>query len=363
MALDDGCLNRREERTAEDGHDESGTGYLDVLANATVSNAVDSREHQRQTATDGHQTVDAIAVGEADGTEHGSHADDGQGGKHAARREPLHQPCADETAAGKEYHGYDIVFLRQHFCCLFRHTLGYEYSRTILYDVCPAGSLYANVAEFCQDTLTVVLAMHQFLDGGQESLVCVGSIDMRHVLQGDDDQHDNDNGTNQDVRLYQQSQVVVFDDFKLLCRQAHSHLLLHRTQVRLHRHGHKHATQGTQGVEGLCGIQSLYAGLFASHAVDVGVATGFKERQSACQNEIGKEERVEDTHCLGRNEHQCTEGVESQAHHDAPLEGETLDEDGCRERHAEITQVEGHRYKCGLGGTHTEYLGESGHHR
>jgi len=82
-ALDDGSLNGWEERTAQDGHDESGTRYLDVLANALQGQAVDGREHQRQADADRYQTIDAVTVCKENDSYQCCYAYDAHGGKHA----------------------------------------------------------------------------------------------------------------------------------------------------------------------------------------------------------------------------------------------------------------------------------------
>lgn len=45
-AVDDACLERGEDRSAEDGHDETGCTKLGVFAEAVEGYAVDCREHE-----------------------------------------------------------------------------------------------------------------------------------------------------------------------------------------------------------------------------------------------------------------------------------------------------------------------------
>ena len=61
--VDDKCLQRREYRTAKDGHNKAGTSELHIFAYSTKGNTVDGGEHQRHAARDSHQTVKTVAVG------------------------------------------------------------------------------------------------------------------------------------------------------------------------------------------------------------------------------------------------------------------------------------------------------------
>jgi len=162
MTFNDDGLNGWEERSPQDGHNQSCTCYLDILTDAAQCQPVDGGEHQRQTDAHRHQTVDAVAVGQEDDTHQRRDAQYRHRRQHTLRREPVHEPGADKAAAGKENDGYDVELLRQHLRLLFRHPLGNKDTRAVDDDIHPAGSLRTHVEELGQDTLTVVLAMPQF---------------------------------------------------------------------------------------------------------------------------------------------------------------------------------------------------------
>ena len=76
--------------------------------------------------------------------------------------------------------------------------------------------------------------------------------------------------------------------------------------------GYPHAQQCSDGVEGLRQVQSLGGRFLAAHAVNVGVATGFQERQAARHDEVGHQERIVVAQKLCRDEHQRAYGEERQ---------------------------------------------------
>ena len=55
--VDDGSLERRQNATAEDGHDETCCAKLRIVAQASKGNAVDGGEHERHTCAYAYETV------------------------------------------------------------------------------------------------------------------------------------------------------------------------------------------------------------------------------------------------------------------------------------------------------------------
>ena len=107
--------------------------------------------------------------------------------------------------------------------------------------------------------------------------------------------------TNKHVWLYQYAEVVVLHQFKLRHREQFAGLRIHGVHTSLHKmHRHKHAHQCTKGVECLSQIKALRGSIFTTHAIDIGVATGFKKRQSTSHHEIGQQKGRIHTYCLGR---------------------------------------------------------------
>ena len=109
---------------------------------------------------------------------------------------------------------------------------------------------------------------------------------LRHLEQHHQHQHNDDDGTDVDIGLYEYSQVVFLDDVELILRQFHAYHIVHRTDVRLDRHGNQHADNRTQGIEGLSTVQTLDGVALAAQTVDVGVARHLQERQTAGQYEV-----------------------------------------------------------------------------
>ena len=90
-------------------------------------------------------------------------------------------------------------------------------------------------------------------------------------------QHQYHDGSNIDIGLYQDVQVVILDDVKLLDGHLPSDDRIYRAELRVDRHGNEHASQRTQGVEGLGKVQTLDSPLLAAQAVNPRVAAGFQE--------------------------------------------------------------------------------------
>jgi hypothetical protein len=73
-------------------------------------------------------------------------------------------------------------------------------------------------------------------------------------------------------------------------------------------------------------------------------------------HEISRQESIEDTGRLGRDERQRTHGIEQQSQQHPALERVTLNENGGRESHAKIAQIERHLHKTALELVDLEYL-------
>ena len=56
-AVYDACLNRGEDRAAEDGHDKAGSTKLGIIAQTVEGNTVDCREHERHACRYGNQSA------------------------------------------------------------------------------------------------------------------------------------------------------------------------------------------------------------------------------------------------------------------------------------------------------------------
>ena len=68
MHIDDGCLQRWQDTTTQDSHDQTCCTKLGIVAKTPQGNAIDGREHQRHAGTDCYQAVETPDVVECDDT-------------------------------------------------------------------------------------------------------------------------------------------------------------------------------------------------------------------------------------------------------------------------------------------------------
>ena len=234
-----------------------------------------------------------------------------------------------------------------------------------MYNIGPASHLGADIEEFGDDALAVVGVVEESVQAFADILeACLSPFFVIGEREdGDEHQDDEHHGYDIDVGLYEDVQVEVLQEVELLHGQVQTVFGAHGAEPFVYRHGHHHTDDSAEGVERLDGVQALHAVLFTTHLADVGVATGLQKRQPAGQNEVGSQKGIELAHELGGQKHQCAQGIEDEAHQDAFLERETLDEQGRRDGHEEVAHVEGNGHQRGFDAADAEYLGEGVDHR
>jgi hypothetical protein len=221
---------------------------------------------------------------------------------------------------------------------MLAHALCHEHPRAVLYDERPACNLRSNIEELRYHALTVVLDLGQFAEGGFQALVRAFVTVLRHICEPYQQQQNYYDGAYVYIRLYQNVEVVVFDNVKLCLRKSMPLCRVHRTHACLHvLHGYEHAGERSYRVERLGEVEALCGGLFAAHAVNIRVATGFEKRQSARHYEVGQQEREVYSYGLCRHEEQRSRRIERQPDEHSGLERVSLDEHRRRKGHHEIS--------------------------
>ena len=182
VLVDDHGLERRQDRAAEDGHDEAGGAELGVLAEPLEGDAVDGREHQGHAGGNGDEAVQAGDSLEEDDPKGERKAGESEAVEHLPGLEVFHEVSADKPAAAEEDHCGDVVLLREDFRIDFTHAALHEDPRSILDDEGPAHDLYAHIEELCQHALTVAGDADEPLQRGAHRLGAL-LVHRRHLLQ------------------------------------------------------------------------------------------------------------------------------------------------------------------------------------
>ena len=96
-AVDDGSLERGQNATAKDGHDESGCTELGVIAESCQCNTVNRGEHQRHAGTYSNEAIEAHTVLQEYHADCQSTASDGEKHQQSSRIDVAEEECADES--------------------------------------------------------------------------------------------------------------------------------------------------------------------------------------------------------------------------------------------------------------------------
>ena len=96
-AVDYRSLERRQNATAEDGHDESGCTELGVIAESCQCNTVNRGEHQRHTGAYSNEAIEAHSVLQEYHTDCQSTASDGEKHQQSSRIDVAEEEGADES--------------------------------------------------------------------------------------------------------------------------------------------------------------------------------------------------------------------------------------------------------------------------
>lgn len=368
LHVHDGCLHGRYHAAPQDRHDEARASKLHVLSEALQSDAVDGGEHERHTSADGHEAPESHTAVDEDDAQKQHVGCQGEDGQQLAGADVFQEIGAYEAAHGKEHEGRDVVMRRRLQGLGFGQALQVvEDVLAVIHDVGPAHRLRAHIEELGDDSLAVVSDGENFAQRRSEPLAAARVAALRHLREIDGDEQHDDDQSDVDIGLYEDGEVVGLHGLELGRVPGHepaAHLVAGRVEAaRDIGQGHESARDGPDGVERLRQVQAPRGRGVAAHAVDIGVATGFKKRQAAGHHEISQQEGGKQSRCLGGYEGQCTDGVEQQSHHHARLERVALDEQGGREGHHEIAQIERHLYEGALELADLEDAGERTDHR
>ena len=354
-AVDYRSLERRQNATAEDRHDEASRTELGVVAQARERYAVDGGEHERHTCADAYQTVQTVDVLQEDYAADECAARNGERHKQVAGVDVTKQECADETRTAEDDHRNDVVLLRHHLGCLLGHALSHQYARAVLDDEGPAHDLNAYVEELRYHALSVVGQREDAAQRRHEVDVVVLVAVMRHLLEENEHEHGEDNDADGKVRTDEHAQVALLHRLKLCVVELCACRRVERTDLSLNEvHRHEHAQQRAHRVERLRKVQTACRCFLGSHRQDVRVRRCLEERQTARQYEVGDKERIVFARHLSRIEQQRAERIKTESDKHACLVAVAAYEHGCGERHSEVAAVERHLNKCAVGSRHAE---------
>ena len=362
--VDNRGLERGQNATSEDGHDESGSTKLGVVAQSGERYTIDGGEHERHAGTHADEAVESVYVLQGDDSHYQCAAGDGKKHKQLAGVDVAQEEGTDETRAAEYHHCYDVVLLRYHFGSLLAHSISHEYACAVLDDEGPAHNLNAYIEELCNDAFAIMWYGEDAAQGGQEVYLVVLVAVLGHWPEQNDEEHGEDYESDGEVRTDKHRKVVLLHGLKLFRREIGACGCIERIELGLDEvHSHVHAQQRAHRIERLRQIESACGSLFGSHRQDVGVARCLKKRQTAREDEVGGEERIVLARHLGGIEKESAQSVESQAYEYASLVAEPAYEHGCRERHSEVAAIEDNLHHCAVSCRHAEYLGEGFHHR
>ena len=359
-------LNRWQQRTTQDRHNQSRRTNLSIRTHILECQTIDSWEHQTHANGHSHQAVNAHTTT----NKYYHHAEynrcSSKQGQHRSRTEVFHQGCTYEARTAEQSHCHDIQPLTQDFCRLFIHAFPHEHMCSILNDECPAGNLCSDIEELGNHTITISFVGKQTLEGWtkrQRHPPCFFLLD-RNLGQENQHKHNRQQNANGCIGFHHHRQVRCLQGLKrgivqqctFSCRKR-----IHPCLDEIHRH--EHTTQRPHGIERLCQVQSSCRRFRFSHRQNKRVGTRFQETQSASQDEISHQERIIIPDACCGDEHQRSDGIQSQSHQDTRLIAEALNEQCSRQCHTEIASVESHLHQRPFRHTHAENLRETLHHR
>lgn len=271
--VDYGSLKRRQDTSAEDGHDESGSTELCIVAESGEGDAVDGREHERHTGTDTYEAVESVDVLEHYHSARQHTAGNGENHQQLARVEIAKEEGADEAREAEDAHRHDVVLLRHHFGLLLGHALGHEDARAVLYDECPAHYLHADIEELGDDTLTVMGQTEDVAQGREEVDVVVLVAVLGHLHEEDDKEHGENDKADYQIRTDKHREVILLYRLKLVGGETAARCRVERTELRLDEvHCHVHSKQRTHRVERLGKVEPPRGRLLRTHGENVGIA-------------------------------------------------------------------------------------------
>ena len=233
---------------------------------------------------------------------------------------------------------------------------------TILYDESPAHYLRSDIEELCHHSLTVTRQREDALQCRHEINVGVCVPVFRHLCEIYHGKHHGNHYAYHKIGGYQCGEVCLTYCFQL--RPRGCGIFFSIVQVCLNKHHcREHSAKRAHGVEALRHVQPSGCCLLSTHGKDIGVAAGFKKRQSAGEDEICKQEHGKHSYCLGWEKQECAQGIQSQAHEHTALIGIFAYEHGSRKSHGEIAAIESQLHKRAFSGAHLKYSRESLNHR
>ena len=195
------------------------------------------------------------------------------------------------------------MLLGKDFGLKFSHTLFHKDPGPVMDDECPAHDLCTHIEKLGNYTLSVPWKAEYSFERGYKVDGMILIIVSWHPDHGDDDQHHQDDYANNNIRVGQYAQVMVFNRFKFSRGQIHASCSIEGVQPGLYEIlGNEHSCKGSHGIEGLGKIQAPGGSFFGSHGKDVWIGTGFEKGKSAGKYEIGKKEGPVNTNGTGRYE-------------------------------------------------------------
>ena len=291
--VDDCRLKRRQNRSAENRHDQSGGAEFGIVAKTFQRDSVDGREHQRHACGNRHQTVHSEHILEYDCSRGEESARDRQNHQQFARIQIPQQERADEAAQAEDYHGVDVVSLRKHLGGLLVHSHAGKQTGAVLDDEGPAHNLRSDVEELCKNPFPVPAnGENPFQSRNKVDIVRLIVV-RRIFLEQDQEKERQDHDPDQQIRADQDGKIGIFDGFEFRIGKRLALGGVQRTHPRLNEvHGDIHPEKRSHRIERLRQIQTTGRGLFRSHRKDVGIRACLQKGESACQDEIRKKERI-----------------------------------------------------------------------
>ena len=385
-AVDNQRLDRRQQRAAQNRHDQSRGADLRIRPDILQREPVNRREHQAHAGRHTYQAVQPDPSPDTDHHQQQRHPRSRERPQHRRRPEPLHQRGTHEARRAEQDHRHNIVPLAQDLRRLLSHPLGHEHLRAVLDNERPAGNLRADVEELRQDAFAVGPVRQQPPHGRPEGprQPAVPGAPFRHPHQQHQHEKHRQHNPDRGIRLHDHGQVGRLDGLEGRIVQRRPLRARERIQPRLDQvHRHEHPAERPDRVEALRQVQPPRRRLPRSpsaiplchsersegisfprfHRQNKRVRRRLQETQPAGQDEVRGQERPVGPGLRGRQEKQRARGVQPQAHQDAALVAEPPDKERRRQRHAEVPSVKGHLHQRPFRHAHPENLAEPLHHR
>ena len=111
MHVDDGCLQRWQDTSTQNCHDETGCTKLSIIAKTPQGYTIDGREHQRHASADCYQAVETPDIMKGNDANREATASYRQYHQQLTGIEEAEDEGADEARAAEQYHRYDVELL------------------------------------------------------------------------------------------------------------------------------------------------------------------------------------------------------------------------------------------------------------